>query len=622
MRELRFYFVINLVLILIVSSTLPAQPHNQDTTVTVPQKQPDIKDSIQKLIEKHYLKKNETESDTLSDKADKPQQAKADSSQTAAGDTTVGQEISPQPELVKVTPSITINNNEEYTKSRDVKLKIFAPKAFMIKVSNQEDFRDAEWHKLMPLQNWTVSEENGYKRVYLKVFYPDSSESDVYFDEIILDMTPPTVKFSVSPDSGIAGETLFAFDATESSHNFEIFLRWDWENDGSFDTYWNVSKEEVYTYETGGGKKTIKLEVKDSGGWLVSSTYDICVFSRPKATFSYTQNFENPRQITFDASASYDFEDGERLVYRWDFNFEADSLWDTDWSDTKRIIHDYENIIAPIVRFEVKDSHGLTNTVIQNIKNKYENMVFIPAANFMMGSDLFDIDERPLHSIFLQEYWIDQFPVTNSQYAVFLNATTKKDFSQYLKFNADETKIIFKDSIYISKPGFEDHPVVNVSWYGAKAFAAFYSKDLPTEAEWEKAARGTDERLYPWGNEIETTQANFWDSGDPFDNNTTPVGFFDGENKNGYQTKNSASPYNIYDLVDNVREWCNDWYQRDYYSFSPVDNPSGPASGQKKVVRGGGYLFREKDLRTTFRSSFEPSSTSNNIGFRCVIRKK
>jgi len=96
---------------------------------------------------------------------------------------------------------------------------------------------------------------------------------------------------------------------------------------------------------------------------------------------------------------------------------------------------------------------------------------------------------------------------------------------------------------------------------------------------------------------------------------------YDGRNYNGFQTTDSPSPYGVYDLVDNVREWCNDWYRYNYYSRSPLDNPPGPDSGNKKVVRGGGYLFREKTLRTTFRSSFKPATTANYIGFRCVIRE-
>jgi formylglycine-generating enzyme required for sulfatase activity len=249
-------------------------------------------------------------------------------------------------------------------------------------------------------------------------------------------------------------------------------------------------------------------------------------------------------------------------------------------------------------------------------------MVFVKTGPYKMGSSDYEVDEGPVHLVHVDDFWIDKFPVTNQQFAEFLNEAKLTNPEKLINLRSSDVKIFMEDSIFVAESGFENHPVIEVSWHSAKDYAEFYEKSLPTEAEWEKVARGSDERMYPWGNEIEGFIANYWDSGDPFDNSTTPVGFFSGEIYDSLQTLNNASPYGVYDLVDNVREWCFDWYQRDYYAESTYKNPTGPPSGTQKVVRGGGYLFYPDNMRTTFRTSYEPTTTTNYIGFRCVIRRK
>ncbi|NOZ61426.1 MAG: formylglycine-generating enzyme family protein [Calditrichaeota bacterium] len=251
-------------------------------------------------------------------------------------------------------------------------------------------------------------------------------------------------------------------------------------------------------------------------------------------------------------------------------------------------------------------------------------MVRVPAGNFLMGSEDFEFDERPAHKVFLDEYWIDKYPVTNARYARFLNAFLEKfpgDSGKIGSFFDEEISQVHRqDELFVVDSVFADHPMVGVTWFGANAYAEFYLKRLPTEAEWEKAARGTDGKLYPWGNEIDSSRANFWNSGDPFEEGTTPVGFYNGQNYQGFQTKDSQSPYGCYDMVGNVREWVADWYQWDYYAKGRKINPKGPESGDKKVARGGGYLFHADELRATLRYSLEPDRAASFIGFRCVRR--
>ncbi len=516
-------------------------------------------------------------------------------------------------------PLIKINRDDKYTISRDVVLLIIAPGAHQIMVSNKDDFKRSNWIPVRSQMDWQLADGDGYQRVYLKLLYPDSSQSQIYYDEIISDLTPPVAKFNVTPDSGIARETIFYFNARQSNHNFDIYLRWDWDLDGVFDTDWSFSKTEVFKYNTGGGLKTVKLQVKTEGGWLVEATRELKVYERPQGKIKYHQDFENPLQIFYDASASNDFEDSKNIEVRWDFN--NDQQWDTQWSSDFVVTTTLPEFQRQTIVLEVRDLMGMSSTVEKEFRNRFYKMIYVDVGSFHLGSSDFEVDEGPVHEVFIDDFWIDKYPVTNQQYAEFLNEAMMVNTKTCINLRSPDVKILMEDSVFVVEPNFENHPVIEVSWDGAKAYAEFYGKSLPTEAEWEKVARGNDQRLYPWGNKITGITANYWDSGDPFDNTTTPVGFFNGQMYDSLQTMNSSSPYGVYDLVDNVREWCLDWYQRDFYAESPYKNPKGPQTGTTKVVRGGGYLFYQDNLRATFRASYEPATTNNYIGFRCVIRR-
>ena len=521
---------------------------------------------------------------------------------------------------------IEINEDEQYTKYREVSLTLIAPYALEMRIGNDPYLADATWEAFQSPKSWMLKDEDGFQLVYFQVRYPDSSLSPIVFDEIILNSKPPVPHFNVKPDSGIAGETVFFFDASNSSHNSDLLLRWDWEDDGAFDTDWSDSKQEMHRFRFGGGRKTVRLEVKDSGGWQVSTTAEIMVYSRPYPDFKYIQDPLDPLKITFDASPSGDYEDGNDLLYRW--NFAADSLWDTDWTAEKLIKKKFDHFDRIVVTLEAKDKQGLTNLFQQKVVNNYWDMIYIPDGSFFMGHSDFELDERPVHEVYLDDYWIDKYQVSNKEYARFLN----EYFDKYPEKDAEVASLInleFPNSRIYRDAGeysagyeFENHPVVNVTWYGADAYCRFYGKRLPTEAEWEKAARGTDQRLYAWGDSVDSSHANYWDSGDPFDNDTTPAGFFNGQNYNGFQTSDSPSFYGVYDMGGNVREWVSDWYQWNYYSESSTSNPGGPLKGTKKVIRGGGYLFHPDYLRATFRYSTEPHRSTSFIGFRCVKSSK
>jgi formylglycine-generating enzyme required for sulfatase activity len=217
--------------------------------------------------------------------------------------------------------------------------------------------------------------------------------------------------------------------------------------------------------------------------------------------------------------------------------------------------------------------------------------VTVPAGEFTMGSND-SSDEKPIHRVHLSAYQIARHPVTNAQYELFVKTT-----SYAAPRHWENGKI---------PAGKENHPVMNVSWQDAQAFCGWAGVRLPTEAEWEKAARGTEERKYPWGNEPPTKElCNFGNLvGD-----TTPVGRY----------PKGASPYGVLDMAGNVWEWVSDWYDKKYYSVSPGSNPQGPATGKYRVLRGGSLNNNDGNVRSAFRNYLvNPDLRLNLVGFRCV----
>jgi serine/threonine-protein kinase len=226
-------------------------------------------------------------------------------------------------------------------------------------------------------------------------------------------------------------------------------------------------------------------------------------------------------------------------------------------------------------------------------------LVYIPAGTFQMGSESGAADERPVHWVTLSAFWMDQTEVTNAMYALCVAAgdcSPPGHTSSYTRGS------------YYGNSSYADYPVIYVDWYQASAYCAWAGRRLPTEAEWEYAARGGLERAaYPWGDEspVCTTGAEngaqYWDCS-PDD--TIAVGSF------------SPNGYGLYDMAGNVAEWAADWYGP--YSSAAAENPSGPASGVGRVLRGGSWDDNGNSLRVSFRSWYYPVSSNSNGGFRCA----
>jgi formylglycine-generating enzyme required for sulfatase activity len=242
-------------------------------------------------------------------------------------------------------------------------------------------------------------------------------------------------------------------------------------------------------------------------------------------------------------------------------------------------------------------------------------MVYVPAGEFVMGSADADStatsDEKPAHTVFLDAFWIDRTEVTNRQYVQFLNALggyrlacEEHDCLETI-IEDEHSHILLRSGEYVVESGYEDHSVMEVAWYGGQAYCEWAGARLPTEAEWEKAARGTDERPYPWGSEEpDCSRAQF--AGCP--GMTIAVG----------SRPAGASPYGALDMAGNVWEWVADWYEPDYYASSPAQNPEGAAPGRRKAFRGGSWGYLPKFIRTMDRARNSPTYAGFNVGFRCA----
>jgi formylglycine-generating enzyme required for sulfatase activity len=254
-------------------------------------------------------------------------------------------------------------------------------------------------------------------------------------------------------------------------------------------------------------------------------------------------------------------------------------------------------------------------------------MIQIPEGTLLMGSDSGEPAEQPVHRVGLSPFSIDRFEVTNAEFTAFVAATghiTSPETSgvgwhwdgEWREFKGADWRHPHGSSSSIQ--GLERHPVVQVSWIDAQAYCRWRSKRLPTEAEWERAARGDGGRTYPWGSQPPHEENRYRASygseeccrADPADGYqfTAPVGSF----------SLGRSPFGLEDMAGNVWEWVEDWFDQDFYSQSPFANPVNESPGKKRVIRGGGWGNNPSGLRSTLRHANRPDIGLSMVGFRCA----
>ena len=276
-------------------------------------------------------------------------------------------------------------------------------------------------------------------------------------------------------------------------------------------------------------------------------------------------------------------------------------------------------------------------------------MVYVPSGEFEMGNDGTQwvwngsllhgdlglqvyTDESPQHTVYLNEFWIDRTEVTVGMFRTFAEATGYETTAEREGWGApwrngppeaEWPHVEGADWRHPRGPGSsaeDDHPVVQVSWEDAAAYCAWTGGQLPTEAQWEKAARGTDGRLWPWGDAYDGRLGSYCEADCPIVRHqenghrdgyafTAPVGSFPG----------GASPYGALDMAGNVWEWVADWYDEAYYGESPTENPAGPETGTERAQRGGAWYDNQSWVRCTVRHQTRPTVRCDDLGFRCAM---
>lgn len=256
-----------------------------------------------------------------------------------------------------------------------------------------------------------------------------------------------------------------------------------------------------------------------------------------------------------------------------------------------------------------------TNTPIPDelTDDKGVSMRLVPAGEFTMGSEDGESDERPVHQVYLNAFYMDVYEVTNAMYAECV-----KDESCI----APQLTSSYSRPEYYGNPEFENYPVIYVSGYQAQSYCEWRGGRLPTEAEWEKAARGVDELTYPWGNTIDATKLNACDKNCTLNwaDQNVDDGFADTAPVGSYES--GKSPYGMYDMAGNVWEWVADSYDPAYYQNSPLSNPLGPSLTEYRVLRGGSWSDKIYYTRATTRSRYfyfyYPDYVWSRFGFRCA----
>ena len=276
---------------------------------------------------------------------------------------------------------------------------------------------------------------------------------------------------------------------------------------------------------------------------------------------------------------------------------------------------------AALVRMHAADGvAGIAEAKPLRIRREKDGseMVLVPAGTFLYGSRVDDKEadsrEKPQQSLDVPDFYVGVYPVTNEQYCRFLNEV-KPGNSQLAEWMAigekgyldEKNRLLGEGDGYAVERSYERHPVIMVTWHGAVAYCEWAGLRLPGEVEWEKAARGTDGRRYPWGDEFRDTVCNF---GERY-KGTTPVDKFD----------TGKSPYGCYDMAGNVWEWCADWFSQDNDKGKLKEPLKGPETGECRGVRGGSWFSLPQDLRCADRDRREPENRNDYVGFRCVCSR-
>lgn len=337
--------------------------------------------------------------------------------------------------------------------------------------------------------------------------------------------------------------------------------------------------------------------------------YELPLWNFWKAVQSLPQyGLRSPEHLTFAPTKSFtDFSNSDYLTYGMQIrNLTALQVLDMIRREITQSSPGSTATLSVVPTTLSTDIHQAGETMFSSTDGM--ELKYIPDGKFDMGSESGNLNETPMHTVSLNGYWLDRTEITNEMFVRFLNAEGNKQEggTTWLDPIDPFVWVFEKDGAWQTLPGKEKYPIVNVSWYGAKAYCAWAGRDLPTEAQWEYAAKGTDGYRFPWGNDApDCSQARFSGCG----NTPVEVGsLLQGSNRWG-----------VFDLAGNVAEWIDDRYAADYYQTSPHVDPPGPINGYYRVIRGGSWGSTYLALQTSHRDWAGADERTNGIGFRCVL---
>lgn len=529
---------------------------------------------------------------------------------------------------IDARPLFLLNDDSPATMSLTVTANILATGADSMRISIDGEFDDELWEEYLTSRLVTFSNVPEAKHAFLEVLYPDGDTSEVVSDSILPQELTPDIL--LGNGSGYTDSAEFVIYIGNAGALTAIV--WEGNNQNTM-IFSPVPESVLYTVSYGDGEKVISVSLQndyytkleadtitlDTEAEILSVVHDgggrVLVYGDTLRI--ETQTAINDEGGTAKAIISDQFGNLRYGIFLEDI---GGGYYAADY-----VIGSGDNIIDGTVTGEFTDIAGnhadpVDAPGLVNIEFSQAGMVFVPAGEFEMGNShvIQEPDETPVHTVYVSDFWICETEVSNAEYAEFLCEGNNAYYD-----NRMEIICITPNSEYEAIDTLANKPVRFVTWDAAETYSAWRGMRLPTEAEWEKAARGPDSDRFPWGDTPPpfSSICNFNSSDDPYEGSpypTTPVGFFNGDIYGSFTTYSNASNYGAFDMAGNVSEWCSDYYSANYYQVSPNTDPENTTYSTEKVVRSGNWGTVWIDVYCANRYACPPGTAAVDIGFRVV----